>query len=259
MSEAGAFRVVVPARYGSTRLPAKALADLAGKPLVVRVWETAAKAGALETLVATDDARIAEAVERAGGQVVMTSPDHPTGTDRLAEVARVRGWNDDAIVVNLQGDEPFVPHTLPRLLASALEAHPTAGIATCATRIHELADVLAPHVVKVVLDHEGLARYFSRAPIPYARDFFASAEAARPAMPEGVPYLRHLGLYAYRARTLRVLSGAAQTPCERAESLEQLRALELGIAIHVSVLPEAPPSGIDTAEDLARARRALGA
>ncbi|UJR86889.1 3-deoxy-manno-octulosonate cytidylyltransferase [Sandaracinus amylolyticus] len=249
------FRVVVPARYSSSRLPAKALAEIAGKPLVVHVWEKAVASGAVEALVATDDARIAEVIERAGGVAMMTSPDHATGTDRLAEVARRRGWSDDAIVVNLQGDEPLVPITLPARLAGALASNARAGIATFATPIHEVREVLAPQVVKVVLDRSGYALYFSRAPIPYARDAFAAG--APSALPAGVPYLRHLGLYAYRAGTLRTLAEAPVATHERAESLEQLRALELGIGIHVSVLDEAPQHGVDTPEDLERVRRAM--
>lgn len=252
-----AFHVVVPARYGSSRLPAKALAEIAGKPLVVHVWEKAVASGAVETLVATDDARIAEVIERAGGIAMMTSPDHATGTDRLAEVARRRGWPDDAIVVNLQGDEPLVPVALPGLLAAALVASERAGIATCATPIREVRDVLAPQVVKVVLDRRGHAMYFSRAPIPFARDAFV--RGVPDVLPEGVPYLRHLGLYAYRAATLRTLADAPQVASERAESLEQLRALELGIGISVTILDEAPPPGVDTAEDLERVRDAFAA
>lgn len=254
-ADAVTFRVVVPARFGSSRLPAKALAEVAGKPLVVHVWEKAIASGAIEVLAATDDARIAQAIERAGGVAIMTSPDHATGTDRLAEVAARRGWADDAIVVNLQGDEPLVPVGLPRLLASALAASDRAGIATCATAIREVRDLLAPQVVKVVVDGRGHALYFSRAPIPHSRDAFAAG--APTVLPEGVPYLRHVGLYAYRAGTLRALAGAPQSACERAESLEQLRALELGIGIHVTILEEAPPHGVDTAEDLERVRRAL--
>nr|MDQ3036488.1 3-deoxy-manno-octulosonate cytidylyltransferase [Myxococcota bacterium] len=160
------------------------------------------------------------------------------------------------IVVNLQGDEPLVPIALPARLAAALAADDRAGIATCATPIRDVRDVLAPQVVKVVLDRRGHALYFSRAPIPFARDAFASG--APDVLPEGVPYLRHLGLYAYRAGTLRELAAAPQVASERAESLEQLRALELGIGISVTILDEAPPPGVDTAEDLERVREVLG-
>lgn len=248
------FRVVIPARYGSSRLPAKALREIAGAPLVVHAWRRATESGALEVLVATDDPRIADAVHAAGGVAVMTSESCASGTDRLAEVAARRGWDDDEIVVNLQGDEPLVPPALIDRLAGALAATPRAGIATLATPIHDVESVFAPQVVKVVLDRGGLALYFSRAPIPFARDAFARD---RSAMPEGVSYLRHLGMYAYRASTLRELAAAPQGAHERAESLEQLRALELGIAIHVTVVDEAPPHGVDTEEDLERVRAIL--
>jgi len=241
------FRIVIPARFGASRLPGKPLADVGGRPLVVRVWEAGARAGAAEVIVAADDARIRDAVEAAGGRVVMTSPEHASGTDRLAEVAEKLAWADDAIVVNLQGDEPMIPAYLLSDLASALAAHPEAGIATMATPIRDTADVTKPSVVKVVVDRAGLALYFSRAPIPWDRDGTGDA-----------PYLRHLGLYAYRVHTLRALARAERSAYERAEFLEQLRALELGIRIHVTVVDEAPPHGVDTEEDLERVRRALG-
>lgn len=248
------FRVVIPARYASSRLPAKALREIAGVPLVVHAWRRAMEAGALEVLVATDDARIVAAVEAAGGLAVMTSEACASGTDRLAEVAARRGWSDDAIVVNLQGDEPLVPPALIGRLAAALAANSRAGIATLATPIPDVESVFAPQVVKVVLDRSGHALYFSRAPIPFARDAFAQD---RSAMPSGVRYLRHLGMYAYRASTLRTLAASPMGEHERAESLEQLRALELGIAIHVTVVDEAPPHGVDTEEDLERVRAIL--
>lgn len=249
------FRVVVPARYGSSRLPAKALAPIAGKPLVVHVWEKAIASGALEVLVATDDVRIADAIAHAGGVAMMTSPDHASGTDRLAEVAARRGWSDDDVVVNLQGDEPLVPSSLPGRLASALIASDRAGIATFATPIHDVEHLLAPSIVKAVLDRSGHALYFSRAPIPFPRD--ASVAGVPRALPAGVPFLRHVGMYAYRAGTLRTLAAAPASAYERAESLEQLRALELGIGIHVTVLDESPPHGVDTPEDLERVRSIL--
>jgi 3-deoxy-manno-octulosonate cytidylyltransferase (CMP-KDO synthetase) len=248
------FYVVVPARYASQRLPGKPLADIGGKPLVVWCLERGLAAGADEVVVAVDDPRIAEAVQSAGGEAEMTSPDHPSGTDRLAEVAEKRGWADDAIVVNLQGDEPLVPPELLARLAGALDAHPRAGIATMAVRLHEPAEVFAESAVKVVLDDHGFALYFSRAPIPWVRGAFAGSD---PTVPEDVPFLRHLGLYAYRVSTLRRLSAAPQAALERAESLEQLRALALGVPIHVTVLDEAPPPGVDTPEDLERVRRVL--
>lgn len=240
------YRVVIPSRYASQRLPAKPLREIAGKPLVVHVWERARESRASEIVIATDDARIAEAAERFGARVIMTSPDHPSGTDRLAEVAHKLGYGDDAIVVNLQGDEPLVPPRALDVLAEALDAHPEAGVATIATPIRTREELEAPSVVKVVHDRDGLALYFSRAAIPYVRD-----PSAQPI------HLRHLGLYAYRVRTLRRISAAPQDPLEKAESLEQLRALGLGIRIHVSILDPAPPPGVDTEEDLERVRAIL--
>ncbi len=252
------FKVVIPSRYAAQRLPGKPLRDIAGKPLVVHVLERARASGADEVLVATDDARIAEAVERAGGAAVMTSPDHASGTDRLAEVARARGWTDDTIVVNLQGDEPLIPPVILDDLANALREHERAGIATMATPIRDPDELFAPSVVKVVTDHAGFALYFSRAPIPWVRDSFTWG--ARPSeLPSSAPFLRHLGLYAYRASTLARLSATPQAAIERAESLEQLRALARGIAIHVTTLEQAPPPGVDTEADLERVRAELRA
>ena len=243
------FRVVIPSRLSSTRLPNKPLLDVAGKPLVLRCLDVALRAGAREVLVATDDERIAAVVRAAGGDVQLTRADHPSGTDRLAEVAHARGWASDDIVVNLQGDEPLVPPELLVRLAAQLAEHPSAGIATMATPIHTLAELRSPNAVKVVLRDDGLAHYFSRAPIPFARD--ADPSATEP--PAGVSYLRHLGLYAYRVSTLHRFVALGPHPHERAEQLEQLRQLAAGIGIHVSVLAEAPPPGVDTHEDLDRA------
>ncbi|HJL14946.1 MAG TPA: 3-deoxy-manno-octulosonate cytidylyltransferase [Sandaracinaceae bacterium LLY-WYZ-13_1] len=251
------FRVVIPARYASQRLPGKALLDVGGAPLVVRCLERAMAAGAAEVVVAVDDPRIAEAVQAAGGEAQMTSPEHPSGTDRLAEVVEARGWDDDAIVVNLQGDEPLVPPALLSRLAAALDARPSAGLATMAVPITEPAELFARSAVKVVLDDAGMALYFSRAPIPWVRDAFV--DGAPSTLPAGVPFLRHLGLYAYRVSTLRRLSAAPRASLEAAESLEQLRALALGLPIHVTVLDEAPPPGVDTPEDLARVRQIVAA
>lgn len=249
------FRVVIPSRYGSTRLPGKALLDIAGRPMVVHVLERAAESGADDIVVATDDERIVEAVEGAGGRAMMTRSDHPTGTDRLAEVASTLGWADDDIVVNLQGDEPLVPPTLPQRLARALVDNDAAGIATLATPIHRAEELFRPNIVKVVLDATGHAHYFSRAPIPWARDAFA--DGAPSTLPADTLFLRHLGLYAYRVATLARLSSLAVAPAERAESLEQLRALAEGIRIHVTVVAEAPPHGVDTQADLERVREIL--
>jgi 3-deoxy-manno-octulosonate cytidylyltransferase (CMP-KDO synthetase) len=251
------FKLVIPARLASRRLPEKPLRDVGGRPLIAHVWERACASRADEVLVATDDARIADVIERIGGQALLTLSEHATGTDRLAEVARRRGWDDDTVVVNLQGDEPLVPPELLDALASALANEPRAGIATAATPIGDPHELFSPHAVKVVLDAEGFALYFSRAPIPFARDHFAASSTPATSLPAEAPFLRHLGLYAYRAGTLRRLSEAPQAPLERAESLEQLRALFLGIRILVEVVPDAPPPGVDTEEDLERVRAVI--
>ncbi|MEZ4326866.1 MAG: 3-deoxy-manno-octulosonate cytidylyltransferase [Polyangiales bacterium] len=243
------FRVVIPSRLGSTRLPNKPLLDVAGKPLVVRCLEVAQRAGAHDVIVATDDERIADVVRTAGGDVQLTRANHPSGTDRLAEVARARDWADDTIVVNLQGDEPLVPSELLTELAHQLVDHPGAGIATMATPILTREELHSPNAVKVVLRDDGFAHYFSRAPIPFVRD----ADGSRVALPPGVRFLRHLGLYAYRVATLHQFVALGPHPHERAEQLEQLRPLAAGVGIHVRVLDRAPPPGVDTAEDLARA------
>lgn len=245
------FRIVIPARYASTRLPAKALREIAGRALVLRVWDRAIASSASEVVVATDDTRIVAAVEASGGTAVMTSAEHASGTDRLAEVAALRGYADDAIVVNLQGDEPLVPPSLLEHLAEALASHPDADLATIATPIHDAEELYRTSIVKTVLDARGFALYFSRAPVPFVRDVFSLA-APPAALPEGVPFLRHLGLYAYRVRTLRKLAASPVAALEAAESLEQLRALHLGMRIHVTVVPEAPGHGVDTEADLAR-------
>jgi 3-deoxy-manno-octulosonate cytidylyltransferase (CMP-KDO synthetase) len=254
--------VVIPARYASSRLPGKPLADIAGKPMVVRVAERAAQAGAGEVIVATDDARVQAAVESAGYRAVMTSPDHVSGTDRIAEVAGILGCDDDDILVNVQGDEPLIPPELIRECALALTLHESAAIATLAHPLHDAADFSNPNVVKVVLDEQGYALYFSRAPIPWPRDAFA-APASRLApyasLPEGLAAVRHIGLYAYRASFLNVFGSLAPAPLERYEMLEQLRALWHGYRIAVAVTGEAPGPGVDTAEDLERVRRLFAA
>lgn len=251
MTAGPAFGVIIPARYGSTRLPGKALLDLGGKPMIVRVLEVAQLAGAAFTLVATDDERIARAVHEAGGEAVLTSPDHATGTDRLAEVARVKQLDPQLIVVNLQGDEPALPASLLSTVAAALQATPAAAIATLATPLRLRTEAFDPNLVKVVTDRDGLALYFSRAPIPWLRGDFGWTPGAAP-LPAGVPFLRHIGVYAYRVGRLLELSAASSAPLELAESLEQLRALWLGMRIRVAVIDEAPPAGVDTEDDARR-------
>ncbi|MDF3841264.1 3-deoxy-manno-octulosonate cytidylyltransferase [Pseudomonas citronellolis] len=250
-----AFTVVIPARFASTRLPGKPLQDICGKPMVQHVWEQARKSAANRVVIATDDAHILEAANVFGAEALLTRVDHNSGTDRLAEVADALGLADDAIVVNVQGDEPLIPPAIIDQVAANLAAHPEAGIATLAEPIHELAALFNPNVVKVVTDLNGLALTFSRAPLPWARDAFAKEPDG---LPQGVPYRRHIGIYAYRARFLRDF--VAWGPCwlEDTECLEQLRALWHGVRIHVADALEAPQAGVDTAEDLERVRRILG-
>ncbi|WP_049622823.1 3-deoxy-manno-octulosonate cytidylyltransferase [Frateuria defendens] len=243
------FIVAIPARYGSTRLPAKPLRAIAGVPMVVRVAQRALQAGAAQVVVAVDDARIAEALAGQGVDVCMTRVDHASGSDRLAECAAHYGWADEAIVVNLQGDEPFAPAAGIREVARAL-AEDAAPMATLATPIADAHELFDPNVVKLVRAANGRALYFSRAPLPWARNAFA---AGREALPAGVPFLRHIGIYAYRAGFLRRYTRLARTPLEQAESLEQLRVLEHGHAIAVRLTPEPFPPGIDTEADLQRA------
>jgi 3-deoxy-manno-octulosonate cytidylyltransferase (CMP-KDO synthetase) len=249
------FRVVIPARYASSRLPGKPLADIGGKPMVLRVLERALQAGAESVVVATDDARVQQAVAAAGYQALMTSPDHQPGTERLVEVAETLGWPDDALVVNVQGDEPLIDPALIREAARQLVLHGDAVMATLAHPIHDHADFVNPNVVKVVADEAGYALYFSRAPIPWPRDAFAEKQT----MPHELGALRHIGLYAYRAGFLRTYAGLAASPLERHEMLEQLRVLWHGYRISLGVTPTAPAPGVDTPDDLARVRALFGA
>jgi 3-deoxy-manno-octulosonate cytidylyltransferase (CMP-KDO synthetase) len=254
------FGVIVPARYGSTRLPGKPLVDLGGKPMVVRVLEVARASGARFVLVATDDRRVAEAVTAAGGEALLTSPEHPTGTDRLAEVARRKGLDPELVVVNLQGDEPALPPELVALVARTLLEAPGAGLATLATPLCERREVFDPNVVKVVLDRAGRALYFSRAPIPWRRDDFTDPAAREQGEAfQLAAFHRHIGLYAYRVSTLHQLSQSPPAPPEQAESLEQLRALWLGLPIQVAVIPELPAAGVDTVSDLVRVQQLFDA
>ena len=245
------FTVLIPARYASTRLPGKPLADIAGKPMVVRVAERARESGAARVVVATDDARVHDVVVAHGVTACMTRADHPTGTDRLAEAADQLGLADDAIVVNVQGDEPLLDAALIQDMATLLAARPDAAIATACHPIGDVAEAFNPNVVKVVLDAAGYALYFSRATIPWARDAFRDSPGA---LPPGLPLYRHYGLYAYRVAFLRAFPGLAPAPIERFEALEQLRALWHGYRIAVQVTHGTPAPGIDTPEDLARVR-----
>jgi 3-deoxy-manno-octulosonate cytidylyltransferase (CMP-KDO synthetase) len=246
------FTVLIPARYSSTRLPGKPLSDLGGKPMVVRVAERAAASGAQRVVVATDDARIAQAVRAHGFEAVLTLADHPTGTDRLAEAADALALSDQVIVVNVQGDEPLLEPALMREVAETLAANGDAAIATACHAIDDPGEAFNPNVVKVVLDQRGYAMYFSRATIPWARDAFAGGQKAVPA---GLPLYRHYGLYAYRVAFLRRYPSLAASPIEGFEALEQLRALWHGFRIVVRIARGAPAPGIDTPEDLERVRR----
>ncbi|SEP78876.1 3-deoxy-manno-octulosonate cytidylyltransferase (CMP-KDO synthetase) [Ectothiorhodospira magna] len=241
------FKVVIPARYGSTRLPGKPLVDLAGKPMVQHVWERAQASGAEDVVLATDDARIEAAARTFGAQVCLTSVHHPSGSDRIAEVAARMGWPDDAIVVNLQGDEPLTPPCIVRQVAENLAAHPQAVMATLCTPISRAAQLYDPHTVKVVRDDRDFALYFSRAPIPWERD--ALDMEVSPALQV---CQRHLGLYAYRVGYLKRFTRMESCTLERIERLEQLRALYHGARIHVDVALETPPAGVDTQEDVER-------
>lgn len=252
------FAVVIPARLASTRLPNKPLAEIAGKPMVVRVAERARASSASRVVVATDARSVADACAAHGIEAVLTRADHPTGTDRLAEVAVQLGLEDQAIVVNVQGDEPLIAPALIDQVAAHLAAHADCAIATAAHRLHEAAEVFNPNVVKVVCDAVGRALYFSRAPIPWARDAWATVPtmpAAEAAVPlPAMPVLRHIGLYAYRAGFLRRFPTLAQSPLEQVEALEQLRAMWHGERIAVLETDGPPAPGVDTPEDLARVR-----
>lgn len=248
-----AFKIVIPARYASTRLPAKPLLDLGGKPMVVRVAERARQAGAQEVWVATDHPAVRAAAEAHEVAALMTRGDHPTGTDRLAEVVEQRGWSSETIVVNVQGDEPLIEPAVILQTARQL-ASSGADIATVAHPITDAAEFFNPNVVKVVCRADGDAAYFSRAPIPYARDHFAR-EGAGCSLPAGFPAYRHVGLYAYRASFLKAYAGLSVAPTEQLESLEQLRALWHGYRISVALIEAAPAPGVDTPEDAERMRK----
>lgn len=238
------FKIVIPARYASTRLPGKPLLEIAGRPMLQHVFERVRHSGASQVLVATDDARIADAARGFHADVCMTSATHRSGTERLGEVVEQAGWNEDTIVVNVQGDEPLLPPALVRQVADGLAGHAAAVVATLAYPLATQAEAEDPNVVKVVLDRCGYALYFSRAAIPCHRDGGAGATDAIG--------LRHIGLYAYRAGFLKRYAGLEPSPLEDAEKLEQLRVLWHGLKIHVGIAAEMPGPGVDTAADLAR-------
>ncbi|MBU3546689.1 3-deoxy-manno-octulosonate cytidylyltransferase [Polynucleobacter sp. MWH-Jannik1A5] len=243
------FLVVIPARLGSTRLPRKPLADIGGKPMVIRVAERAKLSLAQSVVVATDSPEIQAACDEHRIDCLLTSENHPTGTDRIAEVAQLLKLPNDALIVNVQGDEPLIPPELINQVASTLAENARCAISTVAVPITEVAEINNPNVVKVVLNRSGEALYFSRAPIPFVRDTQAQQTTG---------HLRHLGIYGYRADFLQAYSRLEPAPPEQAEALEQLRALWNGYRIAVHIAPEAPPAGVDTPEDLERIRQLLG-
>ncbi|MGZ8225437.1 MAG: 3-deoxy-manno-octulosonate cytidylyltransferase [Methylococcaceae bacterium] len=250
------FKVVIPARYGSTRLPGKPLLNIAGKPMIVHVCERAKEANADEIIVATDDDRIFQTVSGLGIKAVMTRPDHQSGTERIAEVASLCGWAGNEMIVNLQGDEPLIPPAYIRDVASALAHQNQAGIATLAAAILDSAEIFNPNAVKVVLNKAGYALYFSRAPIPWERGRFTDAGGE----PSGkMPYLRHIGMYAYTVDFLNRYCQWDASPLEAIEALEQLRILWRGEAVLVKTVDKTPAAGVDTQEDLLRVEQVLAA
>jgi 3-deoxy-manno-octulosonate cytidylyltransferase (CMP-KDO synthetase) len=246
------FHVIIPARFGSTRLPGKPLLAIAGKPLIQWVWQCAVASGAASVTIATDDERIRAAAGKFSAECVMTSPDHASGTDRIAEAVRAKGLLPDDIVVNLQGDEPAMPPTVVARVAEALRDIPGSDIATAASPIESLREFLDPNCVKALLAADGRALYFSRAPVPWPRD---SVAGDRPTAYAGA--WRHIGIYAYRVRSLLEFAAWPPTRLEMTEKLEQLRALENGMHIHLVTLTEAPAAGVDTPADLDRVRAEL--
>ena len=250
------FIVVIPARFASTRLPGKPLLDIGGKPMVAHVAKRARQSGATEVVIATDHADIVRAAEAHGCTAMMTRSDHASGTDRIAEVAAAKHLADDAIVVNVQGDEPLIPPGLISGVAHYLATHPDAAIATACCPLTDAAQMANPNIVKVVRDKAGYAMYFSRAPIPFARDAFANGITNLPAE---LPAFRHIGVYAYRARFLSAYAGLAPAAVEQAEALEQLRALWHGHRICVMVTEDAPHAGVDTPADLEHVRKLIRA
>ena len=245
------YRVVIPARWASTRLPGKPLADIGGLPMILRVWQRACRSGAAEVVIAADDERVLEAVRAHGADAEPTAPDHVSGTDRIEEVARRRGWADDCVVVNVQGDEPLMPPEVIDQVAALLRDEPDAGMATLAEPITRADDVMDPNFVKLVTDVTGRALYFSRAPLPWSRDDFPPAAGST--LGAGT-WRRHLGIYAYRAGLLHDFVRWSPAPLEQVEMLEQLRVLHQGVPIRVADACAPVPGGVDTPADLERVR-----
>lgn len=250
------FAVVIPARYASTRLPGKPLADIHGTPMIVRVAEQARASGATEVVVATDDERVCAVVAQHGHEAMMTREDHVSGSDRVMEVVHTRGWGDDKVIVNVQGDEPLIPPTVIDQVAALLTVDATAQMATLCERVTDYESIKDPNAVKVVFDAVGRALYFSRAPIPWDRDRFANGVPA-----QGTPagnWFRHIGIYGYRTKALSAFCAWPPGRLESLESLEQLRFMENGVSIVIAEACADVPGGVDTPEDLARVREELG-
>ena len=247
------FTVIIPARYASSRLPRKPLADIAGKPMIQHVWEKAQQAGANRVIIATDHEEIEQVAKTFSAEVCMTSTEHNSGTERLAEVIEKMAIADDEIIVNVQGDEPLIPPAIIQQVAQNLSENQV-NMATLAVKLETKEELFNPNCVKVVTDQKGIALYFSRAAIPFARDHFADCNDAFVANP---PYLRHIGIYSYRAKFVNQYIRWQPTVLEKLESLEQLRALWYGEKIHVELAKEAPQVGVDTLEDLERVRQIL--
>jgi len=248
------FHVIIPARFSASRLPGKPLLGIGDRPLIQWVWQSARASGAKSVTIATDDVRIFDSARSFGAESAMTSPQHSSGTDRIAEVVRAKGFAADDIVVNLQGDEPMMPPAVVGEVAAALRARPNVEMASAVAPIGSLAEFLDPACVKALRTQDGAALYFSRAPVPWPRDHAADG---RPLAFAGA--WRHIGIYAYRVRSLLQFSAWPPTPLEETEKLEQLRALEHGMRIHLVALSEPPPAGVDTPEDLERVRALLAA
>lgn len=248
------FKIVIPARYGSSRLPGKPLINLAGKPMIQHVYERAQEVGVSDVVVATDDSRIEEVAKGFGAQVVMTDPSHENGTERIAEVASKLQWAGDTVIVNLQGDEPLIRRQLVELTARGLQDNPEAGMSSLCTPVESAEDAFDPNVVKTVLDNRGFAMYFSRAPIPWDRDLYKYGQDKQT---ELAPVYRHIGMYGYRVSFLQDYLKMEMTSLEKAECLEQLRALCYGVKIHMGVIDQPPGHGVDTQDDVQRVEALL--
>ena len=248
------YKIVIPARYASSRLPGKPLIELSGKPMIQHTYERALETGVKDIVIATDDQRIFDVAKSFGADVIMTNPKHENGTERIAEVAEIKGWDKDDVLVNLQGDEPLVPKALIEQTAQGLLLNPEAGMSSICTQIENAEDAFDPNVVKVVLDCRGFAMYFSRAAIPWDRDLYKNGQDT---LTQQMPVYRHIGMYGYRVSFLQEYSRMSQCPIEQVESLEQLRALWYGVKIHMGITDTPPGHGVDTPADIERVEQLL--